>query len=82
VFFWAAGAPNSRAAPAAHTLATPLGLDGNPLTDASKNACTLVAKSETQQRSVELKYIRFLRQRNKMIILRVEGSCFRYWSVR
>jgi len=41
-----------------------------------QNTCTLAAKSETQKRSVELQYISVQRQRNKMIILRVGGSCF------
>jgi len=48
------------------------------LTDANKNPCTLAAKSETQQHSVELKYIGVQQQRNKMIIIRVGGSCFEY----
>ena len=52
------------------------GHDAKALTDASRNTCTLAAKSETQQRSVGLKYISVQRQRNKLIILRVGGSCF------
>jgi len=52
------------------------------LTDTNKNTCTLAAKTETQKRSVELKYISVQRQRNKMIILRVGGSCFEYYFVR
>jgi len=35
-------------------------------------------KNEMQKRSVELKYISVQQQRNKMIILRVGGSCFEY----
>jgi len=55
------------------------GHDGKALTDANKNTCTLAAKSETYQRSVELKYISVQQQRSKMIIiLRVGGSCFGY----
>jgi len=54
------------------------GHDRKDLTDANKDACTLAAKSETQQRSEELKYISVQRQRNKMIILRVGGLSSAY----
>jgi len=47
-----------------------------------QNASTLAAKSESQQRSVELKDISVQRQRNKLIILCVGGSCFQCQLVR
>jgi len=56
------------------------GHDGNALTDVNKNTCTLAAKNEIQKRPVDLNYISVQRQRNKMIILRVGGTCFEYYS--
>jgi len=48
------------------------------LTDANENACTLVAKNETQQRFAELKDINAQQKGKQKIILRVGGSCFEY----